>query len=278
LEGQGNNQQFRQGILTAALIVIAIGGSLGIGTAGGGSSLTFQHGTFTIVMNQVCGGTPPLTLGLACATSTFVRFQTPFQDIPFVETQPNFLTIFQVHVAKYSFLSLGTVPAAWTAMPAAITEIFGDISAQHQLVFEGNNEGQHICGLFVNVVNPGIAGSFLRIQQSFDQITWNPFLLGSGSTGSDVPISTAGINFGADGIIWYQSATLPGPFLRIIGYGGNGVVSPSFSQIHLDCSDYQPTVFNTVTNITTIGFTGNTFFDMPPDNGRTLPYLWSAIA
>lgn len=161
-----------------------------------------------------------------------ITFASAMTNAP---TAINIFNISQIHVyfdQNYFFQSAPT-PATWSNMPAALTEIYGNSNLE--LVMQESNSGTTpYCGLLVNVVTPGVAGAVLRVQFTNDTITWGNLFADTAST--DVPISTAGISFGAlaNTPVRY-GASQSVIFLRVVGLNGNGIVSPSFTEIYLQC-------------------------------------------
>src|SRR6266581_6744250 len=128
-------------------LVLAIAG-IGMGILGIAlpvDRLKFQNGSFlmSFITNStiVCGQTTiGVALGFTCLESKFIRFPKQFSTKHYVQIQPNFTQTVQVHDYRYPFISNG-VQTVWSAMPNAQTELFGDLLQQHQLIYEGNNEG-----------------------------------------------------------------------------------------------------------------------------------------
>ena len=265
-EKSPNNQQFRQGILAAVLIVLVIVGSLGIGTGGGsGVSPSFcsppncieKTSTFTVTP---AGGN---------AFSQVVTFSPAFPKAPQVQITNVSIseTFFE---SQYMFLAPGP-SIVWAAMPNAITEIFGTVT--HRQVYETSQAATPTCGLVVNVDNPGFAGSKMRIQASTDLATWINFF--PDTPNSDVPIDVSGIqvaNFG----VQIQPVPFAGPFLRVVGLGGNGIVSPSFGLIYLECDTFANSGFANAQNITPTQFSLFYYAFIAPSNTIIIKVSWLA--
>jgi hypothetical protein len=171
---------------------------------------------------------------------------------------------------QYQFLASG-ISSTWTAMPNAITEIFG--TTTHRQIIEALQASTPTCGLIVNVDTPGSVGSKLRLQGSTDLITWNNFFTDTINT--DVPIDASGIQVGNFGV---QTPPIPfsGPFLRVVGFGGNGIISPSFTLIYLECDTFASSGFANAQNITPTQFSLFYYTFIPPSNTVIIKVSWLA--
>lgn len=171
----------------------------------------------------------------------------------------------------------GSTASVWTAMPAALTEIFG-VSFHESAI---DISGQESCGLFANVLVPGTATAILKVQyqpaSTFPSGAWNDLL-----PGFDTSIATAGLDFNVMANPFPIGATtgqLGGIFVRVVGSGGNGVVSPSFGKIFLYCSKgtftdlhygYDPN------SVTTTGFTIVALSPVANANQISWTFSWTA--
>ena len=234
LEGQGNNQQFRQGILAAALLVIVIGGGVGIGIGAGttsdpcGTANVRQCGSQSLTV--LVGGSQIIT------TVTFPQaFLAPPSTIQLtsgtIPTASTGVTIF----VPFCFLCTTSPRQTWTGMPAITTEIFGDLNHR---VFE-NPQGGFVTGsagfLTVLCILPSTsATAFLKVQFSTDGGgTWTDF---GGTNHLDVS-STSACSFSpqylqTDILITTAFTFNQGFFMRVVGVNGNGVGdNPQFNMV-----------------------------------------------
>jgi hypothetical protein len=237
LEGQGNNQQFRQGILAAAFLVLLIGGSIGMGISGGSpspSTTTKGCPTTSTYSDLQCGTVDvPITMnGGEPLGTTIISFNPVFPSIP------------RVFVATNSpggaderswTISTATTPNVWTAQPTAVTELFGRTDNRWVMLWGSSSVMNFTCTLAVNVIIAGNAGSVLRVQESPDQTTWTNLQSSQG----DVATSSTGLNvngwanLGNGGLGENHAPT--GPYYRVVGQGGNGVISPQLGNIYFEC-------------------------------------------
>jgi hypothetical protein len=246
LEGQGsqgNNQQFRQGILAAALIVMVIGGSLGLGTAGGsaGETSSWNAGTSSCVItagNNQCSNTftwPTPLSAAPCAGCGSVTLSTTTGGV-------SDQTIVAPAPSHESFFDIGTdfsISGKWTNMPAIQTVIFGDGFCEHCIIVNWSN----VVGVDFVIVCPTASTSVtavLQVQYSADQgTTWNSIaglsinintICGLGLP-VDSCFSTTGTTFGCYVTNPVQN---DGIFLRIVGSGGGGIGdSPVFQTAYV---------------------------------------------
>jgi len=250
-------------------MLLVIGGLLG--TAGGGGAIS----TSFCVMPLCQQGTEHLTFnptpGSPAVQFVTVTFPTPFTKVPTVGILN--VTSITVTMDNTYFFQAGGSATTWPAMPAALTELYGN--SQHEIVWEMPNEARPNCGLIVQVVNPGFAGSKLRVQYSSDLSTWaNVF---SDTTVSDVPIDTAGLATSLDA--FDPIIPLPVPFLRVVGLGGNGIASPSFTILEFVChflSAYVNAVIRADFPTTKTQFRIEIDGLMIPDNPKNVDVTWIA--
>ena len=119
---------------------------------------------------------------------------------------------------------LSAAPIAWTAMPAGSTELLGLTDFRTKLDLSGYKQ----CRLTTAVSTVGLAGAILTPQYSVDGT--NFFALGDGLNTS---LDTQGIAVSA----WKNipEASKQDVTIRIMGSGGNGILSPAFNSVILQC-------------------------------------------
>lgn len=124
-----------------------------------------------------------------------------------------------------TIIAPGVTPVPWAAMPAVSTEFLG--LSQHRIIVDTTLIAN--VKLVVNVVAPGFAGSKLGVQYSDD----------NGATWADldpphpyVPIDAAGVFIDTTVPDYIASFDALARF-RLVGVGGNGVITPTFGLIAL---------------------------------------------
>jgi len=121
---------------------------------------------------------------------------------------------------------------AWTNMPAALTELYGDAFQRRTKDLRGFTQFR----LAINVETAGAAGAVLGAQYSLDAgANWAGLDNGTAATISDL---TQAINAtGAFVTAWATlntAAAINGILLRIVGSGGDGAADPSFRLIIME--------------------------------------------
>lgn len=115
----------------------------------------------------------------------------------------------------------------WIAMPAVLTEFRGLTIHRTAANLGARTQAQ----LIANVQVAGLAGAGLRVQASLDNgASWRALEAGVG-VGPTVTIDATGIIKGAVATI--DALVRKDVLLRVVGGGGNGVVSPQFGTILL---------------------------------------------
>lgn len=155
--------------------------------------------------------------------------------------------------AKDAFFELGTPGQTWTNMPAAITEIFGDLSGQHRILVDWANALSADFVLNCPTASNS-ATSTLTVQFSTDGVTWTSIAASTinistawcqGGVGQSVPIDSGIENLAAFGAQFTipGGARLNGVFLRIVGQNGGGTGdSPNFTSAYLIVASNPSTV------------------------------------
>jgi hypothetical protein len=141
----------------------------------------------------------------------------------------------------------------WTAMPAALTEIFNDATAQHEILFDQFFIGQNntvtgpiyiVTASFWAIVTTcsTTATAVLRPEVSSNIGTPPWFELARATGTLDLQIGTQGTCgafpiqiTGIDNPVSINLANIlaTDTVLRVVGIGGNGVSSPTFTEIGL---------------------------------------------
>lgn len=188
-------------------------------------------------------GITPLTVPVGSNTaSVIVNFSPTFTVAPdFLWSSSVTGNVQTLPAATYPMLALGSAGQTWTSMPAAQTEIFGDVG-QHEhtsdLTIAVSVTFHVTCPLASNT-----AGAFLKPQYSLDTgVTWND--LASVASGLNLIIDGTegvGLQHGACGgeaaqiLGGIASAAKTSPvWLRIVGAGGGGVGdNPNFTVISI---------------------------------------------
>jgi hypothetical protein len=129
-------------------------------------------------------------------------------------------------VREIVFIATPQTAQAWTNMPAATTELFGSTRARVKVPLTGDTQFR----LEANQSAAGAAGARLRMQYSTDQVTWND--LESVTTTGELPVSAAALNVGAFAPI--VAAAKADVFLRVVGFGGDGVADPAWRVLLLE--------------------------------------------
>jgi hypothetical protein len=120
-----------------------------------------------------------------------------------------------------------TVAIPWAAMPAALTEFLGLTIHRTGANLAAKTQAQ----LIANVQVAGFAGSGLRVQCSLDNgATWRALDSAAG-TGPTVPIGTVGVI--KSPVVAIEALVRKDVLLRVVGGGGNAIVSPTFGTIVL---------------------------------------------
>jgi hypothetical protein len=131
-------------------------------------------------------------------------------------------------IGDFSFISPGSTPVTWSAMPNALTEFLGTTWHEGAMDFTPTQD----CVLIVNVVVAGTATAILKVQYSADGgSTWADAL-----PGQDVSIASTGLQINGNLAVATGAQVLGGVLVRLVGSGGNGVVSPQFGDIELFCA------------------------------------------
>lgn len=119
-------------------------------------------------------------------------------------------------------LTINTGNVTWTNMPAAATELFGNV---HRRVKKDFTDVDKI-RLCARVSTAGVSGSIIQAQYSTDESAWNTLTTNTialNSTGTKVTAWEA-IPAGAEADV----------FVRIIGSGGDGAGDPVLGNIYLE--------------------------------------------
>lgn len=115
---------------------------------------------------------------------------------------------------------------AWSAMPAALTEYRGGSTARWKYDLSYASQARFV----VRVSTAGAVGAELRVQYSLDETTWNYL---DGASGPAV----TGINNTSPTkeSVWVTivAAARTDVWLRVIGIGGDGTLSPAFGTVAL---------------------------------------------
>lgn len=118
----------------------------------------------------------------------------------------------------------------WTNMPAALTEIFANVSGVNvpssRVQYDLTNASQ--ARFLVNVNTVGAATSQLRLQYSTDQVSWNYL---DGGTGYALGVNTQGLK--VSGWEAITAGALGDVYLRVVGINGDDVADPEFGLIQL---------------------------------------------
>ena len=119
---------------------------------------------------------------------------------------------------------LSAAPIAWTAMPGDSTELLGLTDFRTKLDLSGYKQ----CRLTTAVSTVGLAGAILTPQYSVDGT--NFFALGDGL---NVSLDAQSLAVSA----WKNipEASKVDVTIRIMGSGGNGILSPAFNSVILQC-------------------------------------------
>ncbi len=117
----------------------------------------------------------------------------------------------------------GATPQTWVAMPLMITEIFGNTNNR---IREDDRFADQM-RLTVNVVVAGTGTSTLEVQLSPDGVNWVDPAATPGSC--NVGIGVIGLQFSLCSLT--AGITGADPFVRIVGFFGNGIISPQFGII-----------------------------------------------
>jgi len=139
-------------------------------------------------------------------------------------------------------------------MPNAQTELFGTSNNEGAVEVTGTND----CNLIVNVISAGTATAFLKVQYNNPSDgLWYDLL-----PAQDVSIASTGLQINGNIRVAQGAKVFGGVIVRVVGYGGNGIVSPTFGVIELFCtteSTSMPTLY--------IGLITTTNFQMILDLG-----------
>jgi hypothetical protein len=169
-----------------------------------------------------------------------------------------------------TFLSPGTAQT-WSAMPTGLTEIFGN--GYHQSI--AFLDASPNCIFFVNVVVAGTATAILRIQYSPDDVSWFNF----DGTLMDLSIAVTGLQLNTDTNVPLSSRLSAGEFLRVVGFNGNGVVSPQFGNIGLSCA--VSSYYDHVAYIGSMSLSTFVLIDFRPstnDSVEVISFSWSTTS
>ena len=245
--------------LAFVLAMAGIGLSIiGIGIASKPSNLQYDSGTTYILFHN---GTNWGTTASGNVNIN-VTFHKRFLNVPtisYVWTQIPILD--QVYQINYQFV--GSNSATWTAQPNAVTEIFGTKCCE--IFANALNANNLYCALLVNVLSAGTATAFLRVQGSNDAINWVNIMPSTG----DVSIASTGLQFSTDGFDQIAQTSQSGAlFLRIVGYGGNGIVSPTFGLIFLECDTLGTGSSNTPAGVLDPNASPEVFFSISKSSFR----------
>jgi len=115
--------------------------------------------------------------------------------------------------------------AAWTAMPAALTELLGLTILRARADLTGASEAR----LVANVGTAGAATpAKLRVQYSTDLAAWTYL---DGAAGPGVDIDSTGLRVSAWTAI--EAAAAADVYLRVVGIDGDGAASPAFGSVYV---------------------------------------------
>lgn len=119
----------------------------------------------------------------------------------------------------------------WTNQPAAKTELFGNADRRIKV----DLRHFHSARLITNVEAAGVAGSFLAVEYSTNEVAWAGLM--TGTLNPRTAIDAVGtIAYDWDGANYALAAGAKSGgdvFLRVVGDDGNGVVDPEFGLIAL---------------------------------------------
>jgi len=284
-----NNQQFRQGIFAAVLIVLVVGGSLGIGTAGGSGDI----GTPELTMIQ------GPTIAQVTVNSGTVSGFTTITYAPAFPTIPTLTITSQTQILGLQSNAYNQLPFQsgtelnWPNMPSALTEIYGDANGDHRIATNWIASTGFRFG--VNCVTASnMAGAYLTVQYSANSgSTWTElntaqrFIIDNTQCPSSFP--GASVFFANTAYSTIPAPALINPVLfRIIGVGGGGIGdTPKFSELWLEWQF--PTSnsgnwrsCNALANCGTQPNTGasqfiiEVYFPIPVTIQQTFRFTWSA--
>lgn len=139
--------------------------------------------------------------------------------------QPVFVTNADVRAQAITFRAVSNAHQAWSDMPAALTELFGQTAGRLKMNLTGYTEARVV----VKTATAGATNAALAVQYSTDQTNWNYL---DGSTGPSVGIGTANsVQVGA----WVSIALAArgDVFLRCVGRDGDGAADPTLGSIFL---------------------------------------------
>lgn len=111
----------------------------------------------------------------------------------------------------------------WTSMPAALTEFNSQTRTRTKVDLALFTEARMVG----NVIAAGVAGAELRVQYSTDQSSW-AYL--DGSAGPAL-LLTNGSVLVVGGWVTLAAPAKADVFLRLVGIGGNGATSPTFTNV-----------------------------------------------
>lgn len=177
--------------------------------------------------------------------SQSITFPKPFPTPPNITlTQLSTNPLSQNIADAISIVASGT-SVTWTGMPALQTELFGNANNRART----NDQNPIQMWFAVDVLTPGTGTATLRVQTSPDQTTWSDPCSTPGT--ADLSIATPG-----GLIVTACSLSLPfNSFLRIIGFNGNGVVSPVFGLITVTFITTEQGILTLIPlSVTTTGF------------------------
>src|SRR6185503_7437769 len=138
-------------------------------------------------------------------------------------------------VRRATVVTFAQTAGTWTAMPAALTEYYGN--ANRRLNIDSENFTQWRMKVGVGGV-AGIAGAVLGLQFSTDGgTTW--FGADNGTSGANSTVTCAidiTINTAGPVTAWttlHENARIADCLYRIVGVGGNGAANPAIPHVNV---------------------------------------------
>lgn len=117
-----------------------------------------------------------------------------------------------------------STPIVWTAMPSSTTELLGLTDFRTKLDLTGYNQ----CRMSVVVSTVGLAGATLTPQFSSDGTNF-------ANLASGLSVQLDGTGLVVSGWKNTPQASKGDVTIRVIGSGGNGILSPAFNSVILQC-------------------------------------------
>ena len=133
--------------------------------------------------------------------------------------------IWRIPVPEHVTILADSVSVVWSNQPAALTEFKGNTDCRVKVDTVGHVQ----CRLVVNVITAGFAGSTMHAEYD----AGSGFLeLADTANAMDVAIDATGLI--DSGFVNIDALSKADVTIRIVGEGGDGMVDPDFTMIHLE--------------------------------------------